>query len=72
MEESYEDFLEEIRCLKENHILMKGHERAQSKNFKKIAENLKKSLLKTQSVQDQYNRLSDNIRNDAIDNLVET
>ena len=28
MEESYEDFLEEIRCLKENHILMKGHERA--------------------------------------------
>ncbi len=50
MEESYEDFLEEIRCLKENHILMKGHERAQSKNFKKIAENLRKSLLKTQSV----------------------
>ena len=47
MEEAYEDFLEEVRCLKENHILMKGHERAQSKTFKKIAENLKKSLLKT-------------------------
>jgi hypothetical protein len=28
IEENYEDFLEEIRCLKENHILMKGHERA--------------------------------------------
>jgi len=28
MEEQYEDFLEEVRCLKENHILMKGHERA--------------------------------------------
>ena len=50
MEEDYDDFLEEIRCLKENHILMKGHERSQSKTFKKIAETLKKSLLKTQAV----------------------
>ena len=47
MEENYEDFLEEIRCLKENHILMKGHEHNQSKYFKKIAENLKKNLLKS-------------------------
>ena len=72
MEEDYEDFLEEIRCLKENHILMKGHERAQSKNFKKISENLKKSLLKTSSVQEKYGFLAENIKNDSIDNLVET
>lgn len=72
MEEDYEDFLEEIRCLKENHILMKGHERSQSKTFKKIAENLKKSLLKTQAVQSHYSGMIDNLKNDAIDNLVET
>ena len=72
MEESYEDFLEEIRCLKENHILMKGHERAQSKNFKKIAENLKKSLLKTGAVQQHYSGMPEALWNDAIDNLVET
>jgi|LauGreDrversion4_2_1035121.scaffolds.fasta_scaffold529798_3 hypothetical protein len=72
MEERYEDFLEEIRCLKENHILMKGHERAQSKTFKKIAENLKVSLLKTQAVQSHYSGMSENIKGDAIDNLVET
>ncbi|TNV77955.1 hypothetical protein FGO68_gene5268 [Halteria grandinella] len=72
IEESYEDFLEEIRCLKENHILMKGHERAQSKTFKKIAENLKKSLVNTKSVQEQYGGLSENMRNEGIDNLVET
>ncbi len=50
MEEKYEDFLEEIRCLKENHILMKGHERAQSKNFKRIADSFRNSLLATSSV----------------------
>ena len=72
MEENYEDFLEEVRCLKENHILMKGYERAQSKNFKNIANNLKRSLLKTESVQDQYDGLPENVRADAIDNLVET
>ena len=72
MEKPYEDFLEEIRCLKENHILMKGHERSQSKNFKKIAENLKKSLLKTGSVQKHYSEMPENLWNDAIDNLVET
>lgn len=50
IEESYEDFLEQIRCLKENHILMKGHEKAQSKTFKKIADNLKKSLITTKAL----------------------
>lgn len=72
MEEQYEDFLEEVRCLKENHILMKGHERAQSKNFKRIADNLQKSLLSTAAVQTQYNQYPESLRNDAIDNLVET
>lgn len=52
MEEDYEDFLENIRCLKDNHILMKGHENNQSKHFKKIADNLKKNLLKTDSVKE--------------------
>jgi hypothetical protein len=47
MEEEYEDFIEEVRCLKENHILMKGHENNQTKLFKKIGENLKKNLIKT-------------------------
>ena len=72
IEESYEDFLEEIRCLKENHVLMKGHERAQGKTFKKIAENLRKSLVTTKSVQEQYGGLLENMRNEGIDNLVET
>jgi len=47
MEDEYLEFLEDISILKENHILMKGHERTQSKVFKKIADNFKKSLLKT-------------------------
>ncbi len=72
MEEGYEDFIEEVRCLKENHILMKGHERAQSKTFKKIAENLRRSLLKTQAVHTQYGSLNESVGSDAIDNLVET
>ncbi len=72
MEESYENFLEDIRQIKENHIWMKGHERSQSKNFKKIAENLKKSLLQTQAIQEHYSGMQDTVRNDAIDNFVET
>eukprot|EP00347_Sterkiella_histriomuscorum_P000874 403374192 len=72
MSEYYEDFLEEIRILKENHILMKGHEHNQSKHFKKIAENLKKNLLKTESVQEQFGGVDDKIRDIAIDNFVET
>ncbi|CDW91715.1 UNKNOWN [Stylonychia lemnae] len=72
MEENYEDFLEEIRILKENHILMKGHEHNQSKYFKRIAENLKKNLLKTDSVQEEFGRANDKDKDMAIDNFVET
>ena len=51
---------------------MKGHERAHSKTIKKIAEDLRKTLLSTESIQQQFANYQDNIRNDTIDNLVET
>ena len=72
MEESYEDFLEQVRSLKENHILMKGHERAHSKTIKKIAEDMRKNLLQTESVQSEFGKYPESIRNDTVDNLVET
>ena len=71
MEDEYLEFLEDISILKENHILMKGHERTQSKVFKKIADNFKKSLLKTQAVQEQFGGLEDSTKSETIENFVE-
>jgi len=50
MEEEYLEFLEDIRILKENHILMKGHERSQGKHFKKIAEKFRSQLSNSKDV----------------------
>ena len=36
VEDVYHDFLEDIKILRENHIMIKGHERASGKNFIKI------------------------------------
>lgn len=52
MEDDYDLFLEQIRQLKENHVIMKGHEKSHSKRFKTIGDMLKKSLMKTEAVRD--------------------
>ena len=33
VEEEYQDFLEDIKMLRDNHIMIKGHERASGRNF---------------------------------------
>ena len=33
VDDTYHDFLEDIKMLRENHIMIKGHERSSGKNF---------------------------------------
>ena len=51
---------------------MKGHEKSHSKRFKTIGEILKKSLVKTEAVREQFGSLEEKTREVAIDNFVET
>ena len=41
IDEPYDDFQEDIKLLKENHILIKGHERTSGKNFINIGKKFK-------------------------------
>lgn len=42
--DEYQDFLEDIKILRENHIMLKGHERSQGKNYINIGKKLKKNI----------------------------
>ena len=52
IDEDYQDFLEDIKILKENHVMLKGHERTQSKVFKRIADKFKKSLTRSNAIKE--------------------
>ena len=39
--DEYHDFLEDLKILRENHIMIKGHERASGKNFVKLGQKLR-------------------------------
>ena len=44
--DEYHDFLEDLKILRENHIMIKGHERASGKNFVKLGQRLRNQLQK--------------------------
>ena len=44
IDDTYHDFLEDIKILRENHIMVKGHEKTQGRNFMNIGKKFKKVL----------------------------
>ena len=50
MEETYHDFLEDIKMLRENHIMIKGHEKASGNNFIKLGRKFLTKLEKLETV----------------------
>ena len=42
--DDYHDFLEDIKILRENHIMIKGHENASAKNFIRLGQKFKQQL----------------------------
>lgn len=50
MEETYHDFLEDIKMLRENHIMIKGHEKASGNNFIKLGRKFLPKLEKLEAV----------------------
>ena len=54
MEETYHDFLEDIKMLWENHIMIKGHEKASGNNFIKLGRKFLQKLEKLETVQNAF------------------
>lgn len=50
IDDHYHDFLEDIKQLRENHIMIKGHEKTQGRNFVNIGKKFKIQLEKLQVV----------------------
>ena len=48
--DEYQDFLEDIKILRENHIMLKGHEKSQGKNYISIGRKLKKHIEQLQII----------------------
>ena len=44
VDDLYHDFLEDIKILRENHVMIKGHERAAGKNYMNIGKKFKGHL----------------------------
>jgi len=53
-------------------VIIKGHEKTHSKRFKEIGDHLRKSLLKTEAVQEEFGKLDEMQKTIAINNFVET
>jgi len=43
--DSYTDFMDDIKCLKETHIMIKGHERESGKNYMNRAKKFMKEVV---------------------------
>jgi hypothetical protein len=50
VEETYHDFLEDIKMLRENHIMIKGHEKASGNNFIRLGKKFLPKLEKLEAV----------------------
>lgn len=72
VEETYHDFLEDIKILRENHIMIKGHERASGRNFIKIGQKFKQHLEQLQIIHLAFQQYPDQIKKETIENLAET
>lgn len=71
VEEEYLEFVESIRQIKENHIILKGHEKNSSRQFKNIAEEFQKIIRKTNPFKDKFGHLEDSFKQEALENFVE-
>jgi len=72
VEELYHDFLEDIKMLRENHIMIKGHEKSQGRNFINLGKKFRKSIEGLDAVQETFLSYPDQLKSETIDNLVET
>ena len=72
VEDVYTDFLEDIKMLRENHIMIKGHEKSQGRNFINLGKKFRKSIENLSAIHDAFQSYPDQIRSETIDNLVET
>ena len=50
VDDLYHDFLEDIKILRENHVMIKGHERAAGKNYMNIGKKFKGHLKQLQII----------------------
>lgn len=44
IDDIYHDFLEDIKLLRENHIMLKGHEKKTGNNFMNIGKKFKRTM----------------------------
>lgn len=72
VEDIYHDFLEDIKILRENHIMIKGHERASGRNFIKIGQKFKQQLQQLQIIHLAFQQYPDQLKKETIENLAET
>lgn len=72
IDDTYHDFLEDIKQLRENHIMIKGHERASGQNYIKIGKKFKQSIEALEVVNQAYQSYPDQLKKETIENLVET
>jgi hypothetical protein len=72
IDDIYHDFLEDIKMLRENHIMLKGHEKTQGKNFMNIGKKFKKTMEQLPVIQQAFQTYPDQLKKETIENLVET
>jgi len=73
IEEDYLDVLEDIKILKENHVLIKENFRTPSSFFKKITTKLSQSLEhRSPEVQEKFDQLVESQRVETLENFTET
>ena len=72
VDDLYHDFLEDVKILRENHVMIKGHEKAAGKNYMQIGKKFKGHLQNLQVLNTAFQTYPDQIRKETIENLTET
>ena len=72
VDDLYHDFLEDLKILRENHIMIKGHEKSSGKNFISLGIRFKNHLQQLQIIHLAFQTYPDQLKKSTIENLVET
>lgn len=54
IDELYADFLEDLKMLRENHIMIKGHEKTSGANFMNIGKKFKRHVENLEVIKEAY------------------
>ena len=71
MQDEYLEFIQEIKNFKDNHVIVKGQERASSKNFSKISQMVQMTLLQAPALQELMQDLEEHEKLETLENFIE-